>query len=32
MREVERPAWLWAAIAATLVLGVLALARLWPAG
>jgi len=32
MREVERPAWLWAAIAAALVLGLLALVQLWPAG
>lgn len=32
MREVERPAWLWAAIAVSLVLGLLALVQLWPAG
>lgn len=31
MREVERPAWLWVAGLVTLVLGVTAIVRLWPA-
>jgi hypothetical protein len=32
MRDVQKPVWLWVGGLATLVLGALAVVRLWPAG